>query len=58
MGPLFTSNFDMRRFLVKVIAFFIGLSGLLFGACFLLPNPDARKTMLGAQIDKINWVAD
>ena len=43
----------MKRFLFQIILFAVILGGLLGGACFFLPDATARKTMLGAQIEKL-----
>lgn len=44
---------DMGRFLIKIIVFFSVLGALLIGACFVLPDRSAARTMLGAMPKKL-----
>ena len=46
------SSFDVKKFLCNIVLFATILGGLLGGAAFFLPDESAKKTMLGAQIEK------
>ena len=58
MVSSYTSSSNMKRFVCHSIAFLVVMGGILGGACFFLKDTSAGKTMLGAQKEKLNQLAE